>query len=110
MDAHAARQDAGSVMAGPVDTLGKAVRANMLVTVECKCGNTRHYRAIDVGMAVGLGRHPESVRFGCTLCRTKAPTVSLRMLDEDRLPKLTIWRFHKGTGGVNDKWVPQRLR
>lgn len=46
-------------MAGPLDTIGKAVRANMLFTVTCECGNTRHYRAIDIGMVVGLGRHPE---------------------------------------------------
>jgi hypothetical protein len=60
-------------VAGPLDTIGKAVRANMLFTVACQCGNTRHYRAIDIGMVVGLGRHPDTVRFGCTRCKSPTP-------------------------------------
>lgn len=105
-----ARQSGGGGVAGPVDTLGKAVRANMLLTVECRCGNVRHFRAIDVGMAVGLGRHPESVRFGCTQCKAAAPVVTLRMLDEDRLPRLTVWRLHRGEHGTPHEWRPQRLK
>ena len=98
-------------MAGPLDTIGKAVRANMLFSVvACQCGNTRHYRAIDIGLAVGLGRHPESVRFGCKLCKNPTPPkVSLQMLDANNLPKLTVWTLYKGGRGEPDQWVPQRL-
>jgi hypothetical protein len=63
-------------------------------------------------MAVGFGRHPESVRFACTACdRETPPTITLRHLDEDRLPKLTVWRFTRGQGGTPPhEWSPEKLR
>jgi hypothetical protein len=99
-------------VAGPLDTIGKAVRHNMLCTVECGCGNIRHYRAIEIGMAIGFGRHPDRVPFKCTACKgqRKPPTISWRLLDENRLPRLTVWRFVKGANGRPDEWEPERLK
>lgn len=42
----------------PIDMLGKATRHNMLVKVECSCGNVRYCRSADLIMVYGGGVDP----------------------------------------------------
>lgn len=93
-------------MAGVIDTLGKAARHNMLLRVECGCGNTRAYLASDLMMILGGGIDPRGIRFRCGACH---PRVTVVEVDRDRRPNITIWRPEKRDGG-GLVWNPQRFR
>lgn len=43
-----------------IDTLGKATRHNMLLKVECACGNVRYCRSADLMMVYGGGATPSA--------------------------------------------------
>ena len=97
------------LMTSTIDTLGKAVRHNMLVMSECSCGNVRYYRAYDLMMAFGGGRSPFGLPFTCTRCK---PRIKVKVFepDPDHLPKQLI--VHKPMKGPDGKvaWVAERFR
>lgn len=96
-------------MVSAIDTLGKAVRDNLLVMSECDCGNVRYYRAYDLMMAFGGGRNPFALPFTCTRCK---PKVKVRLIepDPDHMPKRLM--VHKPMQGPDGKiaWITERYR
>jgi len=95
-------------MARLIDTLGRAARHNMIVRVECVCGNIRYYRAMDLATVAGAGCDPRDLPFRCTRCRPRPPRVTVLELDRDRMPRIDVWEPHKTDGKI--KWMPTRLR
>ena len=94
-------------MASVLDTLGKAVRHNMLVRTECQvCGNVALYRASDLMMLYGGGRNPFELPFKCRKCKPGVK-VSLVEFDHDRPPKMPVlrpvWRGQKIIGWMLGK-------
>ncbi|TPL88778.1 hypothetical protein FJ948_20875 [Mesorhizobium sp. B2-3-12] len=92
----------------PIDTLGKATRHNMLVKVECSCGNVRYCRSADLMMVYGGGVDPLKLKFDCSRCK---PSIKITLLEvhPEHLPKNLM--IHKPTK-VGDKitWYTERFK
>lgn len=96
-------------MTRTIDTLSRAARHNMILRVECQCGNLRHFRTRDLAIHLGGGRDPRAVVFRCGSCGAEGRAVLLAF-DIDRRPAIKVWRPHRtaGTeGGV--EWLPEKL-
>lgn len=96
-------------MASAIDTIGKAVKHNMLIRTECECGNVRYFRAYDLMMTFGGGHSLYSLPFDCKRCKPKI-TVKAFEADPEYLPKRLI--VHKPVKEPNGKltWVAERFR
>lgn len=92
-----------------IDTLTRAARHGMLVRAACRCGNQRHYRAGDLALLFGGGRDPRSLRFRCSQCDRKPPTVAIIEVDLDRTGALTVWKPVAMPDGAT-AWTPERLK
>lgn len=97
-------------MASPINTIGKAVRHNMLVVAECECGNVRYYRAADLMMVFGGGRDPMGLPFTCDRCK---PQIKVKLLEpnSDFLPRrLIVHKPIKDPSSGRVKWVKESRR
>ena len=90
-----------------IDTLGKATRHNMLLKVECGCGNVRYCRSADLMMVYGGGADPFKLKFDCSRCK---PDIKLTLLELlEHLPKkMVIHKPIKVDGKVI--WHTERFR
>ncbi|WP_245499150.1 hypothetical protein [Mesorhizobium sp. M1A.F.Ca.ET.072.01.1.1] len=75
-----------------IDTLGKATRHNMLLKVECACGNVRYCRSADLMMVYGGGANPFRLRFDCSRCKPEIK-VTLVEVHPEHLPRKLV--IHK---------------
>jgi C4-type Zn-finger protein len=63
-------------MAGPMDSVGRAAKANMLLIVECgHCCHVGRFRVNDVAQVVGWNKPLEAIKFRCKRCSRKDTTV-----------------------------------
>lgn len=93
-------------MATVIDTLSKAARHGMFVRAECRCGNTKYYRAIDLALEIGGHRDPRSIPFRCGVCQPKPIKISVLEMDAEERRKVQIWEPHEVKGRV--VWMPRR--
>jgi len=86
-------------MAGPMDSVGRAAKANMLLIVECRhCYHVGRFRANDVAKAIGWNKPLEAIRFRCKRCGRKDTEVKTQFIDQDHPPKGYIWVLQKARG------------
>ena len=86
-------------MAGPMDSVGRAAKANMLLIVECRhCYHVGRFKANDVAKVVGWNKPLEAVRFRCKRCGRKDTVVKTQFIDQDHPPKGYIWVLQKARG------------
>lgn len=95
-------------MTSRTTTLREASRDNLLLRVECACGNLGLYRARDLMMEFGGGRDPYGLKFRCTACEPKRVDVTLVEIDHDRPPKTPVMKPFRVNGKL--AWMPERLR
>lgn len=80
-------------MTQTIDTLGKALRHNMLVVATCReCQNQGRFMAKDLATFYGHGRDPFSLKFRCTHCDTRNCKVTIMDNPYDRTPETIVWR------------------
>jgi hypothetical protein len=92
----------------PIDTLGKATRHNMLVKVECSCGNVRYCRSSDLMMVYGGGVDPLKLKFDCSRCK---PQIKITVIEvhPEHLPKRLL--IHKPVRvGRKIEWHTERFK
>lgn len=76
-----------------IDTLGKALRHNMLVVTTCReCQNQARFMAKDLATFYGHGRDPFSLKFRCKQCDTRNCKITLMDNPYDRTPETIVWR------------------
>ncbi|RVD52550.1 MAG: hypothetical protein EOS30_09745 [Mesorhizobium sp.] len=92
----------------PIDTLGKATRHNMLVKVECSCGNVRYCRSADLMMVYGGGVDPLKLKFDCSRCKPQVKITLLEVHPEHLPKKLMIHKPMKV--GEKITWYTERFR
>jgi hypothetical protein len=82
-----------SQMAQALDTLGKAVRHNMLVVATCRdCEREARFLARDLATFYGHGRDPHSLKFRCTACDRHNCKITMMDNPYDRTPETIVWR------------------
>lgn len=82
-----------SYMTQALDTLGKALRHNMLVVVTCRdCERQARFLARDLATFYGHGRDPYSLKFRCTECNKHNCKITLMDSPYDRTPETIVWR------------------
>lgn len=80
-------------MTRTLDTLGKAIRHNMLVVATCRdCQRQGRFLATDLATFYGHGRDPHSLKFRCTHCNTRNSKITLMDNPYDRTPETIVWR------------------
>lgn len=80
-------------MTRTLDTLGKALRHNMLIVATCRdCGREARFRAADLATFYGHGRDPYSLKFRCTACDKRNCKVTIMDSPYDRTPETIVWR------------------
>lgn len=80
-------------MTQEIDTLGKALRHNMLVMATCRrCERQARFLASDIAAFYGHGRNPRTLKFRCTDCDSLDCKVTLVENPHDRTPETIIWR------------------
>ncbi len=80
-------------MTQTIDTLGKALRHNMLVVATCReCQNQGRFMAKDLATFYGHGRDPFSLKFRCKHCDTRNCKVTIMDNPYDRTPETIVWR------------------
>lgn len=80
-------------MTQTIDTLGKALRHNMLVVTTCReCQNQARFMAKDLATFYGHGRDPFSLKFRCKQCDTRNCKITLMDNPYDRTPETIVWR------------------
>lgn len=80
-------------MTSAIDTLGKALRHNMLVVATCRdCQRQGRFLAKDLASFYGHGRDPFSLKFRCTPCDTRNCKVTIMDNPYDRTPETIVWR------------------
>jgi hypothetical protein len=89
-------------MTRTIDTLGRALRHQMLLQVSCRrCSRLRLYECQGLATRFGLGRDPLRLNFVCATCRRRCRLVLLEARD---LPQEAIV-LRLEAGG----WVTARL-
>jgi hypothetical protein len=84
---------ASSHMTQALDTLGKALRHNMLVVATCRdCERQARFLARDLATFYGHGRDPFSLKFRCTECDKHNCKITLMDNPYDRTPETIVWR------------------
>ncbi|NBB48955.1 hypothetical protein GVN24_11790 [Rhizobium sp. CRIBSB] len=80
-------------MTRTIDTLGKALRHNMLVVATCRdCQRQARFTASDLAKFYGQGRDPHSLKFRCTHCDNRNCKVTIMDNPYDRTPEMVVWR------------------
>lgn len=80
-------------MTRTIDTLGKALRHNMLVVATCRdCQRQARFTASDLAKFYGQGRDPHSLKFRCTHCDNRNCKVTIMDNPYDRTPETVVWR------------------
>ncbi|TPJ82297.1 hypothetical protein [Mesorhizobium sp. B2-6-2] len=91
-----------------VDTLGKATRHNLLLKVECTCGNVRYCRSADLMMVYGGSADPLKLKFDCSRCKPEIKLTHLELHPEHRPRKLVVHKPMKIDGKI--VWHTERFR
>ena len=75
-----------------LDTVGKAVRHDMLLSVEClHCRHVGFHQAAELARIVGYGTAFTSIRFKCSRCGRKDAKALPVEIDRDRAKPLLVW-------------------
>jgi hypothetical protein len=86
-------------MAGPMDSVGRAARHNMLLIVECgHCCHVGRFKANEVAQVVGWNKPLEAVKFRCKRCSRTDTKVRTQFMETDRPPKGYIWVLSRSKG------------
>src|SRR6478735_8582194 len=80
------------IMAGEIDTLGKAAYRQMALRVSCRlCQRGTYFWANDLAGMYGNHRSPHSLTFRCRECGKTECEVAFTEIDFDRRPKGIVW-------------------
>jgi hypothetical protein len=96
-----------SAMTRTIDTLGRALRHQMVLCVECtRCHRKLYYQTASLATKYGMGKDPLRLQFECEEC--KPPRQKLTLLEPRYLdPDVAVLRLEGD--GPNRRWVPQRI-
>ncbi len=91
-------------------TFGEAASQNMLLRVECTCGQVAYFMARDAAKFWGNHRKVSQHRFKCKRCTPPAVTVTLVPIDVDRMPRGYVTRLRAGGAAGDPEWRREKFR
>lgn len=81
------------IMSTFIDTLGKAVRHQMLIVAECRqCGRQARFLASDLVQFYGHGRIIQSLPFKCRECGIGGCKILPVEHQTERVHEVVVWR------------------